>query len=186
MTNQAIIDSAISILNEDFSAPLDRIADKAGLNRRTLHRYFKDRSELIDACMNDMMQTWQRAMLAAYNSTTDPVGQLEQMLYAGIDCGVKYAFLNKLYSQPVKPIDTSNKDYQAYELAKDKWFSIVPKLHRKKIISNKLSAPWIRLLFTNMIITTIEALRSGDIAANDIKKLAWYSFSRSIGIDQDA
>jgi AcrR family transcriptional regulator len=181
MTRQKIIDSAIGVLNEDLSAPIDRIAEKAGLSRRTLHRYFKDRPSLVEACMDDMMQTWQSAMLVAYNSTKDPVEQLQQMLYAGIDCGVKYAFLNKLHA---RPDNNRNVDNEAYTLARDKWFDLVPKLQRKKIISNRMSPSWIRLLFTNMIATTIDALQSGDIAPNDVKKLAWYSFSRSIGINE--
>jgi hypothetical protein len=36
--------------------------------------------------------------------------------------------------------------------------------------------------FQSVITATITAFRSGDIAQNEVKKLAWYSFSRSIGI----
>ncbi len=181
MTSQRIIDSAITVLNEDFYAPLDMIAEKAGVNRRTLHRYFKDRTSLIDACWADMMQTWHHAMLKAYNSSTDPVAQLEEMLYAGIDCGVKYAFLNTLQTKYFneKPKAAEN---EAYEQAKNNWFSLVPELQRQKLISDSLSVAWIRMLFVNMINTTIQALQSGDVAPNDIKKFAWYSFSRSIGL----
>jgi AcrR family transcriptional regulator len=181
MTSQKIIDSAIAVLNEDFYVPLDMVAEKAGVNRRTLHRYFKDRTALIDACWADMMQTWHHAMLKAYNSSKDPVVQLEEMLYAGIDCGVKYAFLNTLQTKYLteKPKATEN---EAYEQAKNNWFSLVPELQRQKLISENLSATWIRMLFVNMINTTINALQSGDVAPNDIKKFAWYSFSRSIGL----
>jgi AcrR family transcriptional regulator len=181
MTSQKIIDSAIAVLNEDFYAPLDMIAEKAGVNRRTLHRYFKDRNALIEACCTDMMQTWHHAMLKAYNSSKDPIVQLEEMLYAGIDCGVKYAFLNTLQTKYLteKPETAEN---EAYEQAKNNWFSLVPELQRQKMISNSLSVAWIRMLFVNMINTTIQALQSGDVAPNDIKKFAWYSFSRSIGL----
>lgn len=183
MTRQKIIDSAIAVLNENFSAPLDRIAEKAGLSRRTLHRYFSDRESLVAACVNDMMQTWQNAMLIAYNSSKDPIEQLEKMLYAGIDCGVKYAFLNKLlirrYIEELPEVVANTE----YETARNKWFGLIPKMQRQKIISNKLPASWIRILFINMITTSIEALQSGDVAPNDIKGFAWYSLSRSIGIN---
>ncbi|MGN8067627.1 TetR/AcrR family transcriptional regulator [Mucilaginibacter sp. SG564] len=181
MTSQKIIDNAIAVLNEDFYAPLDIIAGQAGVNRRTLHRHFKDRAALIDACWADMMQTWHRAMLAAYHSSTDPVVQLEQMLYAGIDCGVKYAFLNTLQTKYLNE-KAGAVENEAYEQAKNNWFSLVPELQRQKLISDSLSVAWIRMLFVNMINTTIQALRSGDVAPNDIKKFAWYSFSRSIGL----
>jgi AcrR family transcriptional regulator len=182
MTNQKIIDSAIAVLDEDFYAPLDMIAERAGVNRRTLHRYFKDRTALIDACWTDMMQTWQHMMLKAFNSSEDPVEQLEEMLYAGIDCGVKYAFLNTLQTKYLNNEKLKTTENEAYEQAKDNWFSLVPELQRQKLISDSLSAAWIRMLFVNMINTTINALQSGDVAPNDIKKFAWYSFSRSIGL----
>jgi len=182
MTSQKIIDSAIAVLNEDFYAPLDMIAEKAGVNRRTLHRYFKDRPALIDACWTDMMQTWHHAMLKAYDSSKDPVVQLEEMLYAGIDCGVKYAFLNTLQAKYLNNEKPKAAENEAYEQAKNNWFSLVPELQRQKVISDSLSVAWIRMLFVNMINTTIKALQSGDVAPNDIKKFAWYSFSRSIGL----
>ena len=182
MTSQKIIDSAIVVLNEDFYAPLDMIAEKAGVNRRTLHRYFKDRTALIDACWTDMMQTWHHAMLKAYDSSKDPVVQLEEMLYAGIDCGVKYAFLNTLQTKYLNNEKPKIPENAAYEQAKNNWFSLVPELQRQKVISDSLSVAWIRMLFVNMINTTIKALQSGDVAPNDIKKFAWYSFSRGIGL----
>lgn len=175
-SQQKILDSAIEVLNEDFSAPIDIIADRAGLSRRTLHRYFKDRAALIDACYLNMMQTWENAMLHAYSTTAEPVKQLELMLYAGIDCGVKYAFLQKLSRQ--QPTSTNT----TYTTARDKWFGLIPQLQQQKLISDKVDAAWIRLLFIQMIHTTMEAYRSGDIAPNDIKKMAWYSFRRSIGM----
>lgn len=174
-TLQKILDSAIEVLNEDFSASIDVIADRAGLSRRTLHRYFKDRAALIDACLADMMQTWEKAMLQACSSIQDPVKQLEAMLYAGIDCGAKYAFLQKLSRQPAS-VNTT------YTSARDQWFGLIPQLQQQKLVSDKVDAAWIRLLFIQMIHTTIEAYRSGDIAPNEIKKLAWYSFRRSIGM----
>lgn len=174
-SQQKILDSAIEVLNEDFSASIEAIAEKAGLSRRTLHRYFKDRPALIEACHLNMMQTWETAMLQACGSTEDPVKQLELMLYAGIDCGAKYAFLQKLSRQSI----SSNTTYTA---ARDKWFGLIPQLQQQKVISDKVDAAWIRLLFVQMIHTTMEAYRSGDIAHNDIKKMAWYSFRRSIGM----
>src|SRR5688572_26757209 len=96
VTRQKIVDAAIYIFNEDHSASLETVAEKAGVTRRTLHRYFKDRPHLLESCTADMVASCKAAMAAAYASSPDPVKQLEQMLYAGIACGSKYAFLHKL------------------------------------------------------------------------------------------
>lgn len=181
-TRQKIIDAAITVLNEDFSASVDKIAERADLSRRTLHRYFADRKELINACMEDMMQAWQTAMLQACDSTQDPLIQLERMLYAGIDCGVRYVFMHKLLSYPDDNEITNPPQNAAYVTARDNWFQMIPALQHQQLISEHVNATWIRLLFIQMISVTVQAYRSGDIAQNEIKKLAWYSFRRSIGI----
>ena len=53
-TEQSIIEAAILIFNEDLSAPLEKVADQAQVTRRTLHRYFKDRKELMDKCHKEI------------------------------------------------------------------------------------------------------------------------------------
>jgi hypothetical protein len=70
----------------------------------------------------------------------------------------------------------------AYDTIMDKWRALVTALQKREVISPQLTVPWIFALFDGMINSTIEALRAGDIARNDIKKFAWFSFSRSIGI----
>lgn len=182
VTQQKIIDAAIVTFNDDLSAPLETVADQAGVTRRTLHRYFGDRAQLLDACKAEMQERCQAAMTAAYRSSNDPLRQLELMLYAGIDCGYKYAFLKKLHRRTRYPDVPENAEGIEYDTIMGKWRALVASLQQQDIISRQLTIPWIFALFDGMINSTIDALRSGDIARNDIKKFAWFSFSRSIGI----
>lgn len=179
-TAQRIIDAAIYVFNDNLSATLDTVAEKAGVTRRTLNRYFKERAQLIESCKTEMLQTCELAMNNAFNGSKDPLKQLEMMLYAGIDCGYKYAFLNKLKQQEVSPQEEVCNDEM--DNVKQKWFSLVAGLQKNGTIDNQLTSWWIFVLFGGMINTTIDALRSGSVAQNDIKKFAWFSFSRSIGI----
>jgi AcrR family transcriptional regulator len=179
---QDIIDAAIIVLNSDFSAGLDLIAEKAGVHKRTLHLHFKSRQELINSCKQDMMITCQQAMTDAYEASPVPTKQLELMLYAGIDCGVKYAFLHKLYGKGTySQVAVEEKD-GTFDTIKHRWFKIIEHLRKEQIINHKLSIAWIFTLFGGMITNTIDAVRSGDVAPNDIKAFAWYSFSKSIGL----
>ncbi|MGE8553289.1 MAG: TetR/AcrR family transcriptional regulator [Chryseobacterium jejuense] len=182
-TQQKIIDAAISVLNEDFSATFEDIALNCGINRRTVHRYFKNRNELLEACNKNMMEAWEFAAIKACDSSEDPLVQLEHLLYAGIDSGTKYAFLMKLNDN----VTSSSTDYEskqstAYSKKRNQLFDAIQELQKQQVIDDKLPLAWIRILFTNVIMATITAFRSGDIAQNEVKKLAWYSFSRSIGI----
>ncbi|AZA76528.1 TetR/AcrR family transcriptional regulator [Chryseobacterium sp. G0186] len=182
-TQQKIIDTAISVLNENFSATFEDIAMHCGVNRRTLHRYFKNRNELLEACNKNMMEAWELAAIKACNSSEDPLVQLEYLLYAGIDSGTKYAFLIKL-NDDVNSLSISYKsEYsEAYSNIRNQLFSTIQELQKEKVIDNQFPLPWIKILFTSVISATIAAFRSGDIAQNEVKKLAWHSFSRSIGI----
>lgn len=197
-TQQKIIDAAIYIFNDDLSAPLEVVADKAGVTRRTLHRYFINREQLLAACKTEMDAVCEAAMTKAYNSSTLPVKQLEQMLYAGIDCNHKYAFLNKLHqrgelenaagngplSKDVVKKAASSHHHLPKDNIKDKWFRIISLLQQQGIVTPDLGHHWIFLLFGSMINATIHARDAGDIAPNDLKKFAWYSFSKGIGIQQ--
>lgn len=184
ITEQKIINSAIDVFNENPSASLDAVALQADISRRTIHRHFKDRTQLLEVCKQEMLAYCNKAMTEAYHGSRDPLKQIELMLYAGIDCGSKYAFLNKIYQRTSY---TDLPDYsknQEYDNVKSKWFSLVASLQNEGVINPQLTVAWIYVLFGSMISATINALNSGDVARNDIKKFAWYSFSRSIGIQQ--
>jgi AcrR family transcriptional regulator len=48
-TRQAIIDAAIAVLGKNLSAPLSDVALAAEVGRTTLHRYYPERSDLVNA-----------------------------------------------------------------------------------------------------------------------------------------
>jgi AcrR family transcriptional regulator len=48
-TRRAIVDAAVRELARDASVSLGQIADAAGVGRTTLHRYFPERSDLLEA-----------------------------------------------------------------------------------------------------------------------------------------
>ena len=181
-SKQRIVDAAVIVFNDNLSANLESVADRAGVTRRTLHRHFAGREELIAACAAEMNAVCQRAMKAAYQAGSDPVRQLELMLYAGIDCNHQYAFLTKLqYRTPDLP-DAPIAAGVEYENIKDTWYALVGLLQEQELIDRQLTPAWLFFLFGGMIDTTITAYRSGDVAPNAIKQFAWRSFARSIGL----
>lgn len=179
-TRQRIVDCAIATFATHSSATLDTVADAASITRRTLNRYFSDKKDLLEACTREMLTTCEAAMTQAYQSSDHPVTQLERMLYAGIDCNYKFLFLTKLQVQTTPP--SSPPLTQGYDTIKDKWFTLITQLQGQGLISPQLSIAWIFHLFGGMIHTTVHALDSGTVARQDLKTYAWYSFSRSVGL----
>src|SRR5690606_12865728 len=114
-TKKRIIESAIRIFNEDLSAPLQKVADNANVTRRTLHRYFKDRNELVAICRQAIESSCKKAMIAAIQSSDSPLIQLERMLYAGIECGAKYSVFYKLHQSKDHKHTHNNRNCADYD-----------------------------------------------------------------------
>ncbi|MGY2130822.1 TetR/AcrR family transcriptional regulator [Hymenobacter sp. HD11105] len=178
-TRQKILEAAILVLNDDLSASIDKIAVQAGVTRRTLHRYFRDRQDLFDSCLQDMRRSCQHATSTAYASSSEPRQQLERLLYAGIDCGTKYAFLHKLHLTPPPQPTAPSAEAEPFQPL----HHVLRILHQQGAFTSELTVPWMLLLFSGVVQTTIEAEATGAVARQEIKKLAWRSFSQAIGLD---
>lgn len=60
-TRSAIIDAAIRALNEDPQASMAGIAAEAQVGRTTLHRYFPERSDLMEAVASEGIMRFEQA-----------------------------------------------------------------------------------------------------------------------------
>lgn len=180
-TQQAIVEAAIRVFNEDYSAPLEQVATQAGVTRRTLHRYFAGREELLACCIRDMQRVCRQALTLALDSSTEPLTQLEQLLYAVVDCGAKYAFLHKLPRQvPARIIPTEGDD--DYLPLHGRFRSLVQQLQARSTISPHLTADWVKLLLDGIVAATIQATAVGAASQAQVKQFAWFSFSRGVGL----
>ncbi|RCH54415.1 TetR/AcrR family transcriptional regulator [Mucilaginibacter hurinus] len=179
-TIKRIIEAAILVFNTDPSATVETVAEKAGLTSRTLYRYFSERALLLDACKETLARTCETAMNEAFEKGTDALHQLELTLYAGIKCGTKYAFFEKL-NQAIQQGTEQAKENQFTHI-QQRWLRLIKDLQEQAVITNELSPAWISRLFSGIINTTISATSAGDVAPNDVERFAWISFSNSLGI----
>ncbi|SNR95881.1 TetR/AcrR family transcriptional regulator [Hymenobacter mucosus] len=181
-TQHRIIEAAILVFNEDYSAPLEHVAEQADVTRRTLHRYFTGREELLASCAQEMRRSCQQAMLQALNSSAEPRKQLEYMLYAGVDCGAKYALFNKLHSRPEHHHTPLNADCAAYDSVCSRFRNVITQLQEQGAISLHLTTAWVMALFNGVVVATVNAATAGAVAPNSLKEFAWFSFSKGIGV----
>jgi len=181
-TRQDIVDAAILLFNEDMSLALEKVAEKAGVTRRTLHRYFRDREELIKSCSEEMVLSCKKAMESAMMSSTNPLDQLREMLYASIDCGTKFAFMGKLHTHRDHKHTSHKPDCVRYDEAVDKIKSRVVLLQQKNAVSKFITTEWAVSLFFSVVATTCNPAHSGGASPSDLKRFAWYSYSKGIGI----
>lgn len=180
-TEQTIVEAAILVFNEDYSAPLEKVAERAGVTRRTLHRYFTGREELLTCCALDMQRSCREALDQALASSPDPLVQLENMLYASVDCGAKYAFFNKVHTrQEHHHVPQQAADCAEYDALQTRCRAVITRLQREDLISAHLPVEWVFLLLSGVVKATIEARAAGSGGAY-LKQFAWFSFSKGIG-----
>ncbi|QLG45840.1 TetR/AcrR family transcriptional regulator [Costertonia aggregata] len=179
-TKDRIIESAIEVFNQDFSAPLQKVADNANITRRTLHRYFRDREELVATCEREMEVSCKKAMITAINSSNDPLIQLENMLYAGINCGAKYSFFYKLHQQDGHNHSKNNKDCADYDFIYNSFTTIVKDLQKSGVINKQMTVQWIQNLHAGIISSTVNTDSSNESSKPGIKRFAWNSFIKGI------
>lgn len=180
-TRQQIIDAAILIFHHDGSAPLEKVADKASVTRRTLHRYFSDRKALLIACRADICKRCSEAMSHVLNGPHDPMTKLEQLLYAAIDCGVKYAFFQHVHNGP-DHVHRTDGDCREYDALRNRLCQFFEQLQDDGIITRKLTTAWIFAMLTGVVNAAMKTDGTGPDTARNLKQLAWYSFSRAIGL----
>jgi len=181
-TKERIIESAIKVFNEDLSAPLQKVADNADVTRRTLHRYFKDRNELVSVCEKTMEISCKKAMIAAIHSSDESIKQLENMLYAGIDCGAKYSFFYKLHQKKEHHHSETDKNCADYDYIYRHFNHIIKELQQKGKVNAYMSTEWIQILHSGIIEGTVNARDTTDNSIAEIKGMAWISFLKAISV----
>ena len=185
-TKEKIIDAAVSCLNTNPSATIEEIANHIGITRRTIHRHFPDRTKLIEYCRDKMMKICNAVMTKAYQSSQDPLEQIENMFYAALSVGAEYSFVKKLYARSAyKEVIEKQAAVSVFDNVKEKWFALITELQQQNVIPSKLPIAWIYDLFGGMIDIAVAAQSSGDVAVNEVKSLSWNAFKASIGINNE-
>ncbi len=179
-TKKRIIESAIRIFNEDLSAPLQKVADNAAVTRRTLHRYFKDRNELVTVCKQAIESSCKKAMIAAIQSSDTAIIQLERMLYAGIDCGAKYSVFYKLHQSKDHKHTPQNKNCADYDYIYSQFQRIIVELQKEGKVNPAMSPEWIQVLHSGIIESTVNARETTTKSFEEVKNLAWTSYIKAI------
>jgi AcrR family transcriptional regulator len=92
-TRHAILSAAASVLGRDYHANLADIADAAGVGRTTLHRYFSDRTALINAAVKDSIEAIEQSVADAAIGQGPPVEAMRRLVAAMAAVGDRLVFL---------------------------------------------------------------------------------------------
>lgn len=88
----AVLDALVELTTEGEDDPsIDDIADRAGVSYRSVYRYFKDRSEMMDAA-TDRAMAWIQPLVMKASGDAKPTDPLDHRIDAIVDARVELYF----------------------------------------------------------------------------------------------
>jgi AcrR family transcriptional regulator len=85
----AVLDALVELTTEGADDPsIDDIADRAGVSYRSVYRYFKDRSEMMDAA-TDRAMAWIQPLVLRASGQAEPTDPLDYRIDAMVDARVE-------------------------------------------------------------------------------------------------
>ena len=174
-TQKKILNAAFDVLAQDFSAPLDKIAEAAGVTRMTLHRYFNSRDALLEATGFEMIRFSNRMIDEAIARYNHPREQLQEIVLQASQMGERFHFLMHA---------SEEIDYEVFgplmQKLEDRMTEIIEVLREEGLIKKGVPNAWLLHLYYGVLTAAWSALRDGTVAPRDIPMLAWQSFSQGV------
>lgn len=174
-TQKKILNAAFDVLAQDFSAPLDKIAEAAGVTRMTLHRYFNSRDTLLEAAVLEMIRLSNHIIDEAIAQHDHPREQLQEIVMQASQMGERFHFLMHA---------SEELDYELFgplmEEMDDRMTEIFEALREERAINKGVPNAWLLHLYGGVMTAAWSSLRDGTVAPRDIPMLAWQSFSQGV------
>ena len=172
-TRQAILDAAATLFAVDAWTTLEEVAEKAGVSRPTLYRYFGDRSKLLTELAHEAIERTDQAV-AHLRSIPSPAEALLELFDALIPLGSRYRFLtHELIDDPKFWVD--------YQRQLNETRRFVEWLQTEGLIAAEIPPTWAMRLIDALIYVTWDAVEEGEVARLDAAKLAYRTVVRGIG-----
>lgn len=175
-TKEKIISAAIKVFSKNPSASMEEIAETISLSRRTLHRHFSGKSELISEIISYASSLCLIKTKESIQSTINPINQLKAMFLSDIESGYQFSFLYK-YKDTYQNMEEESSDYrEMMEMFRDN----LKALKVNNLIMPQLTLEWIEKLYLSIINVAINLIIKDQSKKEEIVRMAWISYSNAI------
>lgn len=172
-TRRAIIDAAIAVWARDFSASLGIIADRAGVSRSTLHRYYPERQALVDATLIEAGELMEREAGKALSGCATAAEELESLLRAMVDHGDVLIFL---FSDPHRFTDNSHWD----ETDDEELPAIIARAQSDGAVAADLDPAWVVGIFYSICYVAAESIAADTMPRHRAADVAVRTFFHGV------
>jgi AcrR family transcriptional regulator len=171
-TRRAILGAAASVLARDRAATLAAIADAADVGRSTLHRYFPDRQELIDAVIEDSLRALGRAVEEAALDQGPPLEAMRRLVAAMVDVGDRLLFL---FGDP-RVLEGRGEPAPSDRPVSD----LIERGQAQGVFDPEVGAEWIEHVLWALVYTAAEEVSTGRLPRHGVTATVIRTFENGI------
>jgi AcrR family transcriptional regulator len=173
-TRRAILSAAASLLARDRSATLADIAEAAEVGRSTLHRYFPDRQGLLEAVVEDSLETLDRAVEEAALDQGPPLEAMRRLFTAMVEVGDRILFL---FGDP-----RVLEGRQDPEPSGRPVIELIERGQAEGVFDGQVGASWIEHVLWALVYTAAEEAANGTLPRHGVTASAIRTFEHGIRV----
>ena len=166
-TRDAIIEAAFQIYNENAGASLGDIADRAGVGRATLHRYFPGREQLMAALAMIALKELDAAVEAAIQDAANHEDAFRLSIHAIVPLANRQWFLAQ------EALDGDPEVAEAYAASLAALREDIDAAKKEGLFAADIPTPWIEEAIENLTYAAWSMVRKGEATPKQAADLAW-------------
>ncbi|WP_326819854.1 TetR/AcrR family transcriptional regulator [Streptosporangium sp. NBC_01756] len=174
-TRRAILSAAASVLARDRTATLADIAEASEVGRSTLHRYFPDRHELVNATIIDSFKVVENATRDAAIDQGPPLAAMRRLIAAMVDVGDRLAFL---FGDP-GVLEEFSGCFEP-DMSVPTTVGLIERGQADGVFDPQLSAEWIQQVLWALTYTGWEAAEKGLLSRHGVTPAVTRTFENGV------
>ena len=176
-SEEAIIEAAFDVLNNDPGASLATVADVAGVGRATLHRYFSRREDLLSAMARLAVKEMDEVVEAACADVSSYGEALRVTLEVLIPIGDRYSFL------ALDAIEHDPELQKEFARQRKETDELVEAAKREGVFEKSVPTSWISQAYEMLLFAAWESVKAGELTQTQAANLAWRTLT--LGLQGD-
>ena len=175
-TKENIIQAAILLLEEDKNCSLETIATKAGVSRRTLHRYFDGKEELVIAVFETLADKYYEGLMQIIEEEKTIIETLRSIMSYDLSMFSRHNTVCYLYESYSSIYKFDEEDLMKIE---EEGIKIFSKLREEGHCNQTFDFQWVNAFFDNIVQLGYNQIQNG-IEYEVVEKTIWELFWKGI------
>ncbi|MFI6394460.1 TetR/AcrR family transcriptional regulator [Nonomuraea sp. NPDC050547] len=175
-TRRAILDAAFSTLTGNSGASLSDVAAAAGVGRTTIHRYFPERTDLITAMSEDLLEKIALATGRARLTDGPAIQVLDRLLQEYFELG---DYLMLAFTEP-HLIDSA--DWESETPSDRELIAMIERGREEGSVDARMPASWVQQVMWALLYAAWQQIRDEETSKHDALGLCLLAFRKAVAV----